>query len=554
MLGYPTESDSAGLHHRLSQFVTVETGGTIGYFTKKAKLAKKLEVRIILTGTYLFPLQRHKVVINSQKGTRYSDHQAVASLTLIFTTVKNLIDSNPIFFLAFIFLATLVYSCETGQTSTDTEEEVFESPLPKEILEELKTPSAGTIYFAFATLAESVNDTALFNPGAHDTIQRLAKQRIYGATHNQMLVDSLGIGGELVWGPAVVTKIDTDGKQSSANLMYCVKQQKGNYTNYVVSIAGTNPISKYDWFVEDLAVDTMVNWGSGDSKISIGSQRGFNQLNAMTDPSTRQTLTAYLQGVVDRQSIVIVTGHSLGGALAQVMTSHLRQQLAQGIVSGITFAGPSAGNAAFMNALGASVNGAFIAHNNDFDAIPHAWQADQLNELCNIYDGQRLCFQNYQHNVLVNGVVNYLKEISAQGNYTNVSRVVPFSKFVSMPLDGVDCEDGSSALYFYLYSVCSAQLDTIKKHCGGGSSGISLTEAQNLAFYMVAMGLNHTTAYMEHFIANKGVRSTFAGFAPGAKAPLQNTLDAEYTLNTFLQRIADYYSNSSGSEGTCACN
>jgi triacylglycerol lipase len=73
---------------------------------------------------------------------------------------------------------------------------------------------------------------------------------------------------------------------------------------------------------------------------------------------------------------IIVTGHSLGGALATVFAPWLHYQLSSTAkttnIKVYTFAAPTAGNQAFANMYNSKFSQSFRYH-NDIDVIPKAW-------------------------------------------------------------------------------------------------------------------------------------------------------------------------------------
>lgn len=125
-----------------------------------------------------------------------------------------------------------------------------------------------------------------------------------------------------VWGPVVYQGSFSDVED---NAMFVAQgsDAAGNPV-YVVSVAGTNPESVFvDLLTEDLDT-TLTAWPYGapsglSPNVSKGTLDGLGYLLAMQDPSTQQSLSAYLQGVQGSSATVIITGHSLGGALSPAL-------------------------------------------------------------------------------------------------------------------------------------------------------------------------------------------------------------------------------------------
>ncbi len=186
---------------------------------------------------------------------------------------------------------------------------------------------------------------------------------------------------ELVWGPVVWSESD-QGKESGVadNAMYVARQSKTVFPGgpsdaiptYVVAIAATNPLSNYDWTVEDFRVSTSVAWDGWDGQsldavskpvvpgtpvISMGTAIGVSTLLSLRPPACAvqpgRSLQDFLSevGSSDSQSAVVFTGHSLAGALSPTLARFLQRAEA---LSGFTYplvfptAGATPGNGAFV--------------------------------------------------------------------------------------------------------------------------------------------------------------------------------------------------------------
>lgn len=109
----------------------------------------------------------------------------------------------------------------------------------------------------------------------------------------------------------------------------------------------------------------MMPWSTGDSgnaagSISEAASIGVTRLLAMKDG--QQTLLQFLAGAMeeskatlDNPASVCFTGHSLGGALAPTLALYMRNNQGtwdpqgKAVVTTISFAGPSAGDAEFAS-------------------------------------------------------------------------------------------------------------------------------------------------------------------------------------------------------------
>jgi hypothetical protein len=154
---------------------------------------------------------------------------------------------------------------------------------------------------------------------------------------------------------------------------------------YAIAIRGSvsDPRSKafwIDWFGQDFSVFRQVSWPYGGApaaaKISQGSLLGLNSLLSLKNGSG-QTLMAFLRADTQRVGTTAVIGHSLGGDLASVLAAYLHQEFSPGkdVLDfwPLTFAGPTAGNAAFAGWLAGSFAATQGRYFNSLDVVPRAW-------------------------------------------------------------------------------------------------------------------------------------------------------------------------------------
>jgi hypothetical protein len=134
---------------------------------------------------------------------------------------------------------------------------------------------------------------------------------------------------------------------------------KNNITNqYCLIIRGSLiEFSKEgfnNWILQDFNIFNFQPWPHTDTiqkaYVSNGSFVGFNNLQQLKDVKTENTLEDFLQKNITGNASLIITGHSLGGNLAQIYASYLWKkfnaaQKAQTNI--ITFGATAVGNAAF---------------------------------------------------------------------------------------------------------------------------------------------------------------------------------------------------------------
>jgi hypothetical protein len=210
----------------------------------------------------------------------------------------------------------------------------------------------------------------------------------------------------VVWGPAVYT---VPGALYQDNMMYVVQNQTDK-TQFAIAIRGTNFVADLDWLLEDFDVLQQMNWPPGaatpnpagammSESTSIDLQILFAMQGTVIATNTPSSLMSYLQSQAGSAINVCVTGHSLGGCLAGTLALYLKENQASWDGSGssnvscITFAAPTAGNAAFVaysdtvfaggpyppnwdSTLGTT----FDAVRCTYDVAPQAWIATNVSQ------------------------------------------------------------------------------------------------------------------------------------------------------------------------------
>lgn len=199
---------------------------------------------------------------------------------------------------------------------------------------------------------------------------------------------------QLVWGPVIYQAPNSD---VSDNAMFVAKNDSGEY---VVAIAGTNPISTFGWFVEDFRLSPPQEWSyvspqDPSLKISYGTSVGLDILrNKMEDNG--QSIEECLKGAAAEESnpVITFTGHSLGGALSPTLAMSFKDQQGQSggwdpsanaTIKTLFTAGPTPGNDAFASHFNSSMGGNANRVWNSIDMVPHAWQVDQLQDVNTFY-------------------------------------------------------------------------------------------------------------------------------------------------------------------------
>ena len=207
---------------------------------------------------------------------------------------------------------------------------------------------------------------------------------------------------EIVWGPAAYT---TPGALYQDNLMF-VAQSQSDPSQMVIAIRGTNFVAQLDWLMDDFDVYQTMTWPPGSTtstpagakmseSTSIGLQILFTMLGTAYKNGTPGPAVSLMNFLLTQTSAGVdlcVTGHSLGGCLASTLALYLKDNVAswdssgKSVVSCITFAAPTAGNAAFAAYSDSRFKGAPMPLNWDaslgttcdavrcsFDVAPMAW-------------------------------------------------------------------------------------------------------------------------------------------------------------------------------------
>lgn len=228
--------------------------------------------------------------------------------------------------------------------------------------------------------------------GFWETDPQKVKNLVENTLSMKLLMPFIG-KQELVWGPA-----RTKGKQVfDVAMMYAVNN-KSNPSEYTVVIRGTNPISLWSWWNEDLKIIKQIPWEYGkapaQAKISQASHTALHLLQDLKPeesiPGAGQTINAFLQDIINsgKAKTIYVTGHSLGGCMAPTLALWLKDTLT-GIddidLSVYAYAGPTAGNGTFAQYSNSRLTNC-IRYANHYDIAVHWCNEEALLELDNLYE------------------------------------------------------------------------------------------------------------------------------------------------------------------------
>ncbi len=177
---------------------------------------------------------------------------------------------------------------------------------------------------------------------------------------------------KLAWGPGI--------SPGRGNMMYVAVDTTSDTIYFAIAVRGT------DWnfpsnIEEDMEVWTLEKYPYGGTADSVaeGSLRGLDTLLMTRDPvppgmTFHQFLTSIPQGPLK----MFITGHSLGGALATLVTAWFVDNGFTGkfALETYTFAAPTVGNDAFAtryNSILLAANAQSHRVVNSKDLVPYGW-------------------------------------------------------------------------------------------------------------------------------------------------------------------------------------
>jgi len=193
------------------------------------------------------------------------------------------------------------------------------------------------------------------------------------------------------WGPAVITKLSMPIKATSlkvpeVRLVSAVSMTifRDNHLNYVLAIQATNPYCPYAWETLDFNVKQTVPWtytkgNTAQGVISLGTSIGLAELLQLQDDSTGTSMQQFLNANNGTLKNIIVTGHSLGGALSPVLALYLNNyyydsvKIATPNIYCLSTAGATPGDTTFANYYDSVLQENTVRIWNQFDVVPHAW-------------------------------------------------------------------------------------------------------------------------------------------------------------------------------------
>ncbi len=181
---------------------------------------------------------------------------------------------------------------------------------------------------------------------------------------------STGGNWKLAWGPGI--------SASGGNMMYVAVDSTSDTNYYAIAIRGTDWIFPSN-IVEDMEVWTLARYpfgGSNQDSVAVGSLKGLDTLLAITDNG--KTLAAFLNDVQGSKLKMFITGHSLGGAMATMVSAWFVDNgyTSKFALETYTFAAPTVGNESFVSHYNSIMLGASAPSHrvvNSKDLVPYGW-------------------------------------------------------------------------------------------------------------------------------------------------------------------------------------
>lgn len=245
--------------------------------------------------------------------------------------------------------------------------------------------------------------------GSADALAASLKDKVnaYLKKHRALIGDWTIVWDPVVFGNSWSNVTPNPDVSVADNAMYVARQVDGTTERYVVAIAATNFQSMYDWMVEDLQTNRMTTLWAGGPMVSQGTATGVQRLLDMKNGgiSLHDFLSSAIADINSRnnQSQLIITGHSLAGALSPALALYLQgqgwiDQWDERLV--LPTAGPTPGDQSFQTqfdtAFAATPEPSVTDANfpvqtwntlfwNSNDVVPHAWTWEDLGALPMLY-------------------------------------------------------------------------------------------------------------------------------------------------------------------------
>jgi triacylglycerol lipase len=156
-----------------------------------------------------------------------------------------------------------------------------------------------------------------------------------------------------------------------------VAQSLSSAKTLVVALRGTDPRRLLEWLDDAVALPVPCPWGHG--LVHAGFLEVYKSLQLLKQPGAMAvTVADYLKSLLETQQFdnVVVTGHSLGGALATILADHLdflshNAAFSDFELSSVTFASPRTGDADWAHWYDLGLQHTTRRYENPWDLVPN---------------------------------------------------------------------------------------------------------------------------------------------------------------------------------------
>ncbi|EKU96430.1 Lipase (class 3) [Leptolyngbya sp. PCC 7375] len=355
----------------------------------------------------------------------------------------------------------------------------------------------GTYSFEQQIFSISWSTILSFNfKGEASEIASKTKESLVNVLEDKEIQKLIGVWN-LVWGPGIYADSFV-GEEKSLNMMFIVVPE-GDPEQAVVAIAGTNGSSLMDWIVEDFNVKETVPWpygpSSGEAEISKGTYFGLDKLVNLesVDPTSNASITA--QQYLSRRPFknIMVTGHSLGGALSPCYSLYLDETRSQWdlsestIISCLPTAGPTPGDLNFSQYYDSKLSKTTHRQWNLMDVVPHAFNTELLAQVPDLYE------PDLSASVGVKLLVRWIQRDTKSLDYLNIapdakgfpSKVFDLTDFISNDKYKAIAEDIEEAIQTF-----EEELKPFESHSFGIGS---------ILLFLIQALIQHTIGYIAYF-------------------------------------------------------
>lgn len=233
-----------------------------------------------------------------------------------------------------------------------------------------------------------LSNASLLTLGKQEDKKEKTAERIQNILSWDIIRKLIGVW-DVVWGPCVFKHDPEKIIGAADNTMFvAVNDSNNGYPQYVISIAGS--MSLFDYLVEDFDVKNTWDWPYYIDNppgltpwISEGTHIGLKILTENEQmKSYGQNIYDFLKDLmkVHQEKVeIVVTGHSLGGALSAALALYLADRKDEwdperhAVLSAYPTAGPPIGNPDFVTYFESRIGCCTTRIWNSIDLVPHLW-------------------------------------------------------------------------------------------------------------------------------------------------------------------------------------